>query len=672
MSMTFNSLCAMKKTLISFFAIAASIAALVSCAKETPTIDEEQLLEVTIIAGNPEAQPDTKTEMVGSTPKWSVGDKLGVSSGNSTQYEFTTDIVSASTTASFTGTTVSGDLYAYYPYTSNGLTADGKAKVDIPANQSPTVNSFDGKADILVAKKFTVDPGNTVVENLEFARLCAIVKIVLTDTDSEMTGVQHPTTVSMTAESDLVGRVYVDLPNQEIDETSGLYYNGQATVTANYTAETKYAINGSNATYLIVYPQTLSEGTTLTVAASTEDYHIEKDITVPVGGIEFLPGKVTTLNISVRSSHITHDSGAALPFNDDMSWADNGANDDGTDLASTISTASSGLYVSASKAYKGQGGLKLGTGSYAGSITTKELDLSGAFYIAIEAGQYGSDTGSIVVSIDGDTPVISENDFSDVLYANIAAGTYTNKSKVTIATSAKRGRIYSVEIISGTYVPAPKAITFTQPTGAAATAGCSFTVSVGGSPISSGDTVASGTTVTLTANAGTDYEFTSWAVTGATVADANASTTTFEMGTAPVSISASFSSTSGGVKRYTLTISSSDFNSTSYAANNGSHSFTATSTDSSEMAVDVTSNQIMQQSSSMQWQKNNAYLYNTTDLGSIVSVTVNSTDGSFTTYYGTSENPSSNTSVGSGNGFFKVVVGGATGKTDSVVIVFDN
>lgn len=93
---------------------------------------------------------------------------------------------------------------------------------------------------------------------------------------------------------------------------------------------------------------------------------------------------------------------------------------------------------------------------------------------------------------------------------------------------------------------APKAVTFTQPTGAAAEAGCSIAVTVGGSPHTSGNTVASETTVTLTATAGTDYEFTSWNVIGATVADASASTTTFTMGTSAVSISATFTSTGGG------------------------------------------------------------------------------------------------------------------------------
>lgn len=291
----------------SLLAVAISLA-FAACAKDiqTPANDNEKsLVEVTLIAGNPEALPATKTEMSGSTPYWSKGDKIGVSTGTSDNYEFTTGIAAASTTASFTGSTVSGDLYAYYPYdddnirTANGVT--GK-RLNLIKDQYPTATSFDGDADIMVAKKFTVSPENTTVENLEFARLGAIVKIVLIDKESTMTGTQYPTTVSMTAESNLAGYVMVDLVNQSMTEP---YYNQSATVTANYTNETHFAINGTNGAYLIVAPQTLAAGTSLTIAAATEDYTISKVITVPEGGIELLPGKVNTLNIGLNSSHIT-------------------------------------------------------------------------------------------------------------------------------------------------------------------------------------------------------------------------------------------------------------------------------------------------------------------------------------------------------------------------------
>lgn len=441
----------MKKTIKALFAIAIAVLALVSCGKDNSTPStSDQLVEVTLIAGNPEALAATRTEMEGSTPKWSVSDSIGVSDGTSSNVSFKTSILSASTTATFTGTTVTGTYYAYYPFTKNGVSSYG-AKVDLPAIQNPTVNSFDGSADIMVAKSFTVS-GASTVENLQFARLGAIVKIVLTDTESTMATTQHPTSVSMTAASNLVGRVYVNMVNQELGD---IYYNGSKTVTANYTAGTKYAIDGTNATYLIVYPQTLDAGSTLTISASTEDYAIEKVITVPAGGIELLPGKINTLNISLLSSHITPDTGDALPFNDNMAWANNGASDSSTDISSTISSAanSNGLYTTGSKAYKGIGGLKLGTSSASGSITTKQLNLSGAFNIAIKGAYYDADA-NLVVSVDG-TEVLNEA-FSSINYVNIAAGTYTSKSKVTIATSAKRGRIYSVKIRSGAYVPYPE------------------------------------------------------------------------------------------------------------------------------------------------------------------------------------------------------------------------
>lgn len=457
----------MKKTFNLLMTLAAAAFVFIACSKETNSSVAEnydnQLVQVTITAGNPVVSQTSKTEMVGSQPYWSVGDAIGVSNcTNDTKanVKFTTDIAAASTTASFSATIadslLSTTLYAYYPWTNNGMGVKantGCVKVDLPPIQSPTATSFDGNADIMVSKSFTVDANSATVSNLQFARLCAIVKIVIIDQESTMSSTQHPTSVSMTAASDLAGRLYLDIANQELKD---IYYNNSVTVTANYTNETKYAIDGTNATYLIVYPQTLAEGSTLTIAASTEDYTLSKDISVPAGGIELQAGKVTTLNVKFAAANITSGAGAALPFNDDMSWANNGSSDSSSDIASSIASAenSNGLYTTGTKAYKGKGGLKLGSSSANGSITTKELDLSGAFYIAIESGKYGSDTGTLEVTVD-ETKVITGASLDGFNYVNIAAGSYTKKSKVIIATSSKRGYIYSVNIAAGSYVVPP-------------------------------------------------------------------------------------------------------------------------------------------------------------------------------------------------------------------------
>ena len=121
---------------------------------------------------------------------------------------------------------------------------------------------------------------------------------------------------------------------------------------------------------------------------------------------------------------------------------------------------------------------------------------------------------------------------------------------------------------------------------------------------------------------------------------------------------------------YKLTITPEDFSGTSYAANNNEKtSYAVCTTDNTKtFEVKWTSYQVMKSSTIMQWEKGKGYIYNSTDLGTITNVTVTSTAGTFTTYYGSTEEPSSSTEVG--GGFFKTVVGNATGTTRSIEVTF--
>ena len=122
---------------------------------------------------------------------------------------------------------------------------------------------------------------------------------------------------------------------------------------------------------------------------------------------------------------------------------------------------------------------------------------------------------------------------------------------------------------------------------------------------------------------------------------------------------------------YSFTIDKDDFNTTSYAANNNEKHTTAVCTTDNNRTMEVywTSYQVYQSGGAMQWKKSQGYIYNSTNLGTINSVTIDSSAGSFTTYYGTTEQPSSGT-AGSGKGFFKTSVGGATGTTSSIIVNF--
>lgn len=82
-------------------------------------------------------------------------------------------------------------------------------------------------------------------------------------------------------------------------------------------------------------------------------------------------------------------------------------------------------------------------------------------------------------------------------------------------------------------------ISFTQPT-----VGGTFTVKVNNTEISSGDEFESGTTVSIKATPNTNYTFTSWTITGASLSDATLDETSFVVGSSDVTIGASFAALS--------------------------------------------------------------------------------------------------------------------------------
>lgn len=118
----------------------------------------------------------------------------------------------------------------------------------------------------------------------------------------------------------------------------------------------------------------------------------------------------------------------------------------------------------------------------------------------------------------------------------------------------------------------------------------------------------------------------------------------------------------------TWTLSYSDFNSNSYASNNGEHT---------KDGITYFSNQVMLQSSSMQFQKNKGYIYNKTPMpGNITKITLGTTTN-FTIYVGTTASPSSGTVVTSGAAitgnytYFYIKNGNATAKTATITITYE-
>jgi len=156
---------------------------------------------------------------------------------------------------------------------------------------------------------------------------------------------------------------------------------------------------------------------------------------------------------------------------------------------------------------------------------------------------YVSVSDLTVTSVDGKYVYVKNGDNTYVVYSNAGNATVKANDIITaVGTVAVYNTIDQIKvwnttdiIKTGEYAAPKHAVTFTQPS----ETGCSFTVSVGGSPINSGDSVSEGATVTLNATAGAGYTFSSWTVTGATVSG-NTPSATFVMGESNVTISATF------------------------------------------------------------------------------------------------------------------------------------
>ena len=122
----------MKKIFTKMMLWAVAATAMVSCANDlndgasVNVNGENNLVNITLSAEKPAT---VRTEMEGTTPYWSVGDKIGVytvQEKDANNYYLTNDATERATITTFTGgITLSNTLYVYYPYTTNGIAAAG-------------------------------------------------------------------------------------------------------------------------------------------------------------------------------------------------------------------------------------------------------------------------------------------------------------------------------------------------------------------------------------------------------------------------------------------------------------------------------------------------------------------------------------------------------------------
>ncbi|MBQ9310574.1 MAG: hypothetical protein IJ222_06890 [Bacteroidales bacterium] len=277
------------------FAAVAAVAS-VSCSKEIAPAEEPGNIDVTITAG-----AATKTAIKDGTANtivWKDGDALGVTNGSATVKFDETDVADEAVSATFSGTVAAtGNYYAFYPYS-----AAGASEVTLPATQNiSSVYSFDGAADLLVSKQFSVAETAATVNDLEFKRLVGFVKIVAKDGTTENTLASKTfKSVTLTAANDLVGKVSIDLAGQKLGASVS---EGSKTVVANLPAET-YSITSEGGVIFSVLPQTFAAGSTLVISAETTGLAYTKTITLP-NAVTLKESQILPINVTFTDADIT-------------------------------------------------------------------------------------------------------------------------------------------------------------------------------------------------------------------------------------------------------------------------------------------------------------------------------------------------------------------------------
>ena len=311
----------MKKIVYAFAVLILSTIASVSCQREAEIGNDTELAELHFhVKGILDSK--TRTHIIGDGlgtyyPYWNNGDVLGAFLGTGAIKDKSLDMTLTNTaadeaTADFEGTAVAagnGTFQAFYPASAfeKGYAGDERnigLNIGDKSNdykQHPAVSSPDPACDILLSKAcdYISDGSDVVIDDLFFGRPLSVLKINLKGTYAA--GEEVSWLKVQVSSGTLTGRVNLCMNTGEINS----WTVSKDYAWAEYTS-LKPVINHAtnNTVYLVVNPTTIATGATVTFTASTDNYDIEKTITL-TNDLVFPLGKIAVINLTIADANCT-------------------------------------------------------------------------------------------------------------------------------------------------------------------------------------------------------------------------------------------------------------------------------------------------------------------------------------------------------------------------------
>ena len=362
--------------------------------------------------------------------------KLSLNYGSAIEADVTTSEDHRS--ATFSATIDFGEDIGPYTYYSVSPSSVAKAlspsreawKVSIPSVQTPSAGSPDESALIIASTSDTyqdTDAASNV--DLYFNHLTAYGCISLTGLD--LSG-QTVKAVEITATEPFVGDWYWKCVSHELID-----YGASSTLTIN--------TNHADDVWFGCAPVDMS-GQIWVVSLVTDAGTYKKEILLD-GTYELQAGVVAVISVDMSTDTDFIQAGSSgSGGNDVVVLSEEFDNSTTSDSSSAFSSSKfSNFSGSTDKAYTSKyGGVKLGSSSASGYITSKSLDLSSSFTVTLNVLQYGYDTGNVQVTVGDVTKEITPTETDTAYSLDFDAATST--STVKIGTSTKRAYIDNVII----------------------------------------------------------------------------------------------------------------------------------------------------------------------------------------------------------------------------------
>lgn len=665
------------KVLLSIAAVA--VLSVVSCQKENSGIAPESTPEIEVVKNvepNPnftptkafsfightdnDFDPETKTSLDGTQVKWAVGDGIYLFDGTAPR-AFVSDNGSVSATANFDGSAVVADKY-YAIYPSGKISTVESKKViatTIPTFQAATANSFAPKANVAVAYSETDPTGDAA---LQFKNIAAVVKFKI---NAENTDVRKVRLDAINGE-DMTGAMNVTFNDDGTFTTASVHANSESCV----ILESATDLDPAQTYYMAIKPGTYAGGFKITLIKNDGSFRSINNTTSNTLERNDLVNFRTLPAVSSWKKAVVDELTASLigkaSYGDwtgkssvsDAVYAGNSqtstSNDNSIQMRSN--NDNSGIVTTTS----GGKVRKVIVDWHSATVSGRTLNVYGKNTAYTSAANLYSTTeatsgkllGTIVkgtsseLTISGDYEYIGLRSNDGAMYFN---NIQIMLGDVAPADPTKNSQETSIESLSSTTVPLEDA---------------SATFNV----VSNGPwTIASNKDYATVSVDDDDKVTVTFQNLDSGQRDATITVTPAQGDPQSVTITQKDIS---ATKTYSYTITTSAFSEAGYGKD--MNTITATATDSSgdTFNVDHATNNAGHVNSKIQFKKSVGILYNTTDLGTVVSVVLNGASGAtYTIYKGDEQNPTTN---GSGGYFTIKETGGNAALTcTSITVTFN-